>query len=326
MISMPKAEKVSKGRVARRLTSSRGSADLWAAYITPTTVCDTKVFHSRFSKVFRRIADLTFLCGGSLNQISGKLLPYTFAAIRSTMSYGYKKFTKKPSSTWGRKTYKAKRTQVVRVQKPISSGLKRVAFSASTHLVTNAGWTWINLLSGISQGTADDDRIGSRISLKELQLRFLVAPQAALVNVVRSVVLQDNQADGVALDPDGSEVHDVAGAGQFTQIPLLCGFKDHKKLSSIDVNGRPGRFRLLQDVNKTAKVIGGSTNLGDYQTCKVRVQWPKGFTIAYASGASTGVTADMQSTIWWGTCGSQATGVGANIIEPYWVATFSDLS
>lgn len=238
--------------------------------------------------------------------------------------YGYPKSTKR-TYVKGRTYVKARRT-IVHVPRPLPSGLKRVAFSRGSHITDNSQWEWTNLMAGISQGVADDDRIGSRISLKELQLRFIIAPQAALVNVCRSVVLSDSSADGVALDPDGSEVHDTAGAGQFTNIPLLAGFQGHSKLSSIDTNGRPGRFKLLQDVNKTIEVIGGSTNLGNFKTCKVRIRWPKGFTLSYASGASTGTTADMQSTVWWGTCGSQAAGTAVQILEPYWVATFTDLS
>jgi hypothetical protein len=228
-----------------------------------------------------------------------------------------------------RKTFKVKRV-ARRTYAPISRlpdvGVKRVSSSLATYVSTNAGWAWVNLLEGIIQGVADNQRIGSRVAVKEVQLRFLISPQAALINVVRSVVVQDYAGDGNLLLANGTDVHDAAGIGQFTNVPLLCGFKDRKSLSSVTTVGRPNRFKLLSDRNKTVEIYGGVADRGQYHTVKYKFAFRTPFIINYASGSGLGTTAAMQQNLWWGTCASQAAGNAANIITPYWTVVYTDLS
>lgn len=235
--------------------------------------------------------------------------------------------TKRTHSFKSRKYVKGKRSLVRRVPRALPDvGVKRVSSSLPTFLVDNGGWDWVNLLEGIAQGTGDNQRQGARIAINEVQLRFLISPQAALINVVRSVVIADYAADGNALLVNGTDVHDAAGIGQFTNVPLLCGFKDTKRLSSVTAVGRPTRFKLLSDRNKTVEIIGGALDHGNYHTVKLKFAFKKPFVVNYASGAATGATAGMQQAMWWGTCTSQALGQAANIVTPYWTVTYTDLS
>lgn len=176
----------------------------------------------------------------------------------------HRRFNKGLKKAWRRATT-TNGTKALRMVKKLNAGIETKQVTMSPTGGITAGVAHITLLNGLVKGTDDDDRVGDKISMKSLAMRYSFASHTAETNgyQIRSVLVYDRSPRGSTISWD-----DV--------------FDNVSVYAAVDRKNNKGRFKIMMDQ---------TTILDAYTTNKdlaVRKKWfnLKGAPAIYARGNS----------------------------------------
>lgn len=207
------------------------------------------------------------------------------------------------------KNYKRKyKAKAKKVPKAIKSYVKKtiehetedkfLSLDNQTTVTTNAGT--VNLLNGMVVGTTVGTRLGNKVRLVGLQMRFVAtAAIATNVNWFRIILIADKQANAA-----------IPGVANILQTATAA----FRPFSTFNPDVVPSRYTILYDRTHRIDIEGGSTDVPKNLFIKInKYSWKKNPLLVQYNGNNTGLITDInKNSIYLLTYSPSAVGVSLN--------------
>lgn len=121
---------------------------------------------------------------------------------------------------------------------------QELKFFDKTHIIdlTDLGGTVKNDIMEISAGTGENQRIGRKLTLRHLNMRYTIKNEGSTMNTVRVIVILDKQCNGTGIT-----------------VPDFLQTEDYQSFNNL---ANSNRFKTLHDRMHTVPSQGVSTAIG----------------------------------------------------------------
>jgi len=137
----------------------------------------------------------------------------------------------------------------------------------------------IAVLNSMTQGSANNVRVGDKIKMRSLEIKFQMAARTGNADRVRILIFMDKQTNGAP--PAANSIFADGGASAATSF-----------FQPLHPDYFPSRYQLLRDRMVILTQQGGATNVNQEKLITFKIPL-KGKLVQYRAGSNTGNIDDI---------------------------------